>query len=104
LYNNKSWDIVDAAEGDDAFIEKLDSKTLPDSLKSKSKAELKKIVTAKKEERTIVQNQIAALSVKREAFLTAERKRRAGENVQTLETETEKMIRVQAKKYKMVIE
>jgi hypothetical protein len=104
LYNNKSWDMVDAAADDGTFVEKLDTKTLPDSLKNKSKAELQELIKAKKEERTAVQNQIASLSAQRETYLAAERKRRAGAAVQTLETETEKLIRTQAKKFNMMIE
>lgn len=104
LYKNSTWDLVDAAEDDAAFIEKVDMKTLPDSLKGKSRAELKQVVNAKKQERNNLQTQIGNLSVKREAYLVEERKRRAGASQQTLETETEKLIKTQARKYNMVID
>jgi hypothetical protein len=48
LYKNSSWDLVDAADADSSFIAKVDTKTLPDSLKNKSRTELKQIVKTKK--------------------------------------------------------
>ena len=58
LYDNSYWDILDAAAADSTFINKVDMKTLPDSLKNKSRAELKKIVDTKNEERSAIQKQI----------------------------------------------
>lgn len=105
LYNNSSWDLVDAAKDGDGVLDKFDTKTLPDSLQKKSRAEIKQIVKAKSEERAAVQTQITNLSLQRENFLAEERKRRAAtNNQQTLETETEKLIKLQAKKFNMVIE
>lgn len=104
LYRNSTWDMVDASVDDSSFIAKLDKKDLPDSLKNKSKAELHKMVQAKKAERTAIQGQIESLSKQRDAYIAEERKKRAVNNHQTLETETEKMIRSQARKFNMVIE
>jgi hypothetical protein len=104
LYNNSNWDLVDASHDDAAMPEKVEMSTLPDSLKNKSRTELKQIVTAKSNERTAIQKEISAVSVKREAYINAEKARRAhGGNEQTLETEIEKIIRQQAKHYNLVI-
>jgi len=104
LYNNSTWDLVDASQDDAAMYEKVDMNTLPDSLKNKSRTELKQIVTAKSNQRTAIQKEISTVSVKREAYINAEKARRAnGGNEQTLETEIEKIIRQQAKQFNLVI-
>lgn len=104
LYNNSTWDLVDASQDDAAMYEKVDMNTLPDSLKNKSRTELKQIVTAKSNQRTAIQKEISAVSAKREAYLTAQKARTAnGNKEQTLETEIEKIIRQQAKQYNLVI-
>lgn len=105
LYNNSSWDLVDASNEDAAVVDKVDVNTLPDNLKTKSRAEIKQIVTTKSKERTAIQKQISEVSVKREAFITAEKARKSsGKNEQTLETEIEKILRQQAKKYNLTIQ
>lgn len=106
LYKNESWDMVDADGLDEKFIEKLDKKTLPDSLKNKTNDELKKIVKAKGEQRASIQKQITETNTKREEYITKEKTKSAlnKSNVATLETEIEKIIKNQAKRYNMVIQ
>ncbi len=105
LYNNASWDLVDAMDNDSLFIAKVDMKTLPDSLQTKSRAELKQIVDTKNAERSAVQKEIAVTSLQREMFIATERARSASgnNNIATLETEVEKVIRGQAKRFNMII-
>ena len=105
LYYNGSWDLVDAISDDKAILEKIDMKTLPDSLRSKNKTQLQAFITQKSTERANIQNEIRAISAKREIYLNEERTKRSKNNTdQTLETEVEKMIREQAKRYNMKIE
>lgn len=105
LYNNSTWDLVDASQDDASVLEKVELNTLPDSLKNKSRVQLKQIVAAKSNERAALQKEISAVSAKREAFIAAEKARRATHgSEQTLETEIEKIIRQQAKKYNLVIQ
>jgi hypothetical protein len=105
LYNNSGWDLVDASNDDASVVDKVDLKTLPDNLKDKSRSEVKQIVAAKSKERTAIQNKISEVSVKREAFINAEKARRSNnKNEQTLETEIEKILRQQAKKYNLTIQ
>ena len=105
LYNNSTWDLADASKADSSIITKVDMKTLPDSLQNKSRAELKKIVDTKNAERSAVQKEIMTINTQRENFIAAERaKAVANNNTQTLETEVEKVIRQQAKRFKMVIQ
>ena len=105
LYNNASWDLLDASRADSTFIANVDMKTLPDSLKNKSRAELQKIVDKKNTERSTVQKEILLVNTQRENFIAAERaKNAANNNAVTLETEVEKVIRQQAKRFNMVIQ
>ena len=101
LYKNADWDLVDKAEEDGAFINKLDPALLPDSLKGKSKEQIKKFVSSKKNERAQLQIQIAEKSKLRTKYIEEQTKR---ENKgQTLETEIEKIIINQAKKFNIII-
>ena len=105
LYNNSGWDLVDASNDDATIVDKVDLKTLPDNLKDKSRSEVKQIVAAKSKERTAIQTKISEVSVKREAYINAEKARRSNnKNEQTLETEIEKILRQQAKKYNLTIQ
>lgn len=106
VYKNAEWDLVDAkdANGDGVF-DKLERSALPDSLKNKTKEQIKAVVEQKAKERGAAQQQIAELNVKRDAYIAAEKAKRANtKNEQTLETEVEKMIKEQVKRYNMRIE
>jgi hypothetical protein len=105
VYNNAQWDLVDAKANGAFDFAAVDKSALPDSLKTKTTEELKIIVEAKAKERAAVQSQIGDVSTKREAFIVAEKARRAAnKNEPTLETEVEKIIKEQARKYHMVIQ
>jgi len=105
-YKNSTWDLVDAKEDDKKILDKVDFKTLPDSLQNKSKAELEVMVNKKSKERAGIQKQMQDLNAKREAYIAAEKikKAKAGNNSQTLESEVEKIIREQATRFNMKIE
>jgi len=107
LYRNDSWDLVDKdADGKtEEFLKKLDKTTLPDSLQKKSNAELQKIIEEKKAQRSAIQKEIEATNTQRESYIAAERKKNANKTKDaTLETEVEKIIKVQAKRYNMKIQ
>jgi hypothetical protein len=103
-YFNSNWDLVDAKKEDKEILKKIDIKTLPDSLRNKSKAQIDSIITQRSAERINIQNEIKDISSKREAFLIEEKTKRARNTDQTLETEVEKIIREQVKRFKMKIE
>ena len=105
-YYNSGWDLVDAKDEDKKVLEKIDFKTLPDSLQKKNKAELEAIITQKSNERGSIQKEIQDVNKKREAFIAEEKikKAKAGNNSQTLESEVEKIIREQAIRFNMKIE
>ena len=105
LYNNATWDLLDAAAADSTLINKVDMKTLPDSLKNKSRAELKKIIEIKNAERAAIQKEIISLNTHRESFMIKERaKTAAASNTPTLEMEVERIIKQQAKRFNMIIQ
>lgn len=106
LYDNSSWDLVDAASKDSTgkLIRSVDKKTLPDSLQNKSAEELEKIVKTKNAERTAIQKEIATVTVNREAYIISEKAKITKPNEATLETEVEKMIREQVKRFNMRVE
>ncbi|MCY7291961.1 MAG: VWA domain-containing protein [Ferruginibacter sp.] len=107
VYNNAQWDLVDAKDkGGEVALEKIDKKELPDSLKNKTTDELKKIVSEKSKERNAVQTEIAKLNTQRDVYIAAEKAKNATNknNAATLETEVEKIIKEQAKRYKMKID
>ena len=105
VYNNAQWDLVDAKVQDSVQFKKINKNVLPDSLKNKSAAELERIVDTKAKERTTIQNDIAKLNTQRDAYIVAEKaKNVTNKNNAALETEVEKIIREQAKRFNMKIE
>lgn len=107
VYNNAQWDLVDAKDKNgDGVFDKIDKKELPDSLKNKTTEELKKIVEVKSKERSAVNTEIINLNKQRDAYIAVEKAKNASNknNAATLETEVEKIIKEQAKRYKMKID
>ncbi|MEO6540748.1 MAG: hypothetical protein ABIN74_07155, partial [Ferruginibacter sp.] len=106
IYKNDQWDLVDAKASGTVDFSKLDKKELPDSLKNKSTEEIKKIVDEKSKERVAVQKEITTLNTQRDAYIAAEKAKNATtkNNAATLETEVERIIKEQARRYKMVIQ
>lgn len=105
LYNNQSWDAVDAINSDSLFYKKVDMATLPDSLKGKTRAELKVVIDKKSAERKLIQQAIEDNNVKRETYIAKEKAKKSNEkSEQTLETEIERIVREQAKRFNMVIQ
>lgn len=103
VYNNATWDLVDLAEMNDKELEKIDKKTLPDDLKNKTTAELKVIVAEKRKERAAIQTKIIALNQQRQKFIN-DQKTKDATTVVTLETEIERIIKEQVKRFKMKVE
>jgi hypothetical protein len=105
-YKNEGWDLVDAKDEDVKILDKIDQKTLPDSLRTKSKSQLEAIITEKSNERISIQKEIQQINTKREIYITEEKARKAKNNnkTQTLESEVEKIIREQAQRFNMKIE
>lgn len=69
LYENASWDLVDAMKKNEVDLEKIDKKLLPEELKNKSVREIKQYVEKMSGERKIIQEKIKELDVKRRKFI-----------------------------------
>ncbi len=105
VYNNSNWDLVDAAKEGEVAFEKISKDELPDSLKNKTRAELKQFVDTKSKERAAIQQQIVTVNTQRENYIAAEKAKNANtKNEATLETEVEKMIKEQVKRYNMSVQ
>lgn len=79
LYQNSSWDLVDAAEEDATILTQIKEKDLPKELQGKSESEIKNFVKEKKQEREKIQKQIQELNAKREAYIAKNQKNEKGE-------------------------
>lgn len=79
LYKNATWDLVDAADEDEAVISELKDRDLPKELQGKSENEIKAYVKQKKTEREEIQKRIQELNAKREAYIAEHQKEEAGE-------------------------
>jgi von Willebrand factor type A domain len=107
VYNNASWDLVDASKADSTgkLFTKLDKNTLPDSLKNKTPEQLKQLVDQKAKERSEIQQSILSLNANRDKFIAEQKARNAQTaNQATLESAVEKTIREQVQRYKMKID
>jgi len=95
LYQNSSWDLVDASDDKDFDVAKIKKEQLPEELKHKSTAQLEKFIAAKKVERIQIQQEIQDLNKKRETFITNNKKENASGE---LENAMLKAIKKQAEK------
>ncbi|RRQ49387.1 VWA domain-containing protein [Maribacter algicola] len=74
LYNNKSWDLVDASADANFELKELDRKSLPEELKGKSNQEIEKYIDSKRIERERIQAEIAEINEKREIYIAQNQK------------------------------
>lgn len=105
-YKNGDWDLIDAKDEDKKILDKVDFETLPDSLRNKNKAQLEAIINQKSNERSLIQKEIQDINKKREVYIKAEKERKAKSNssIQTLESEIEKIIKEQVKRFNMKVQ
>ncbi|MFD2588485.1 VWA domain-containing protein [Croceitalea marina] len=94
LYNNSSWDLVDAAEDEEFRVSELRKEDLPKELQAKSVKEIEKYIDDKKVERAKIQSEIQELNKKREAYIAKNQKEEKGE----LESALLRAIKTQAAK------
>jgi hypothetical protein len=69
VYNNESWDIIDASAKDSSKVLKLKEEELPSELKGKSEKEKLAFISEKKLERENYQKTIKSLTLERENFI-----------------------------------
>jgi hypothetical protein len=103
MYKNTDWDLVDKAAGSESELEKIDRKTLPDSLQHKTSAELKAFVQGKSKERAAIQAKIVELNRLRQQYVDTQKKNATDTQVATLETEIERILKDQVQRFKMSV-
>jgi hypothetical protein len=96
-YKNDSWDLVDALKNDKVKLEDVKEKDLPEEMQKMSAEERKAYVRAKEIERAEIQQKIQQLNEQRKKYVTAEMKKRQGED-KTLGSAIIKAVREQAVK------
>lgn len=94
LYNNASWDLVDAAKDKSFSYKDIKRKNLSKELRNMSDAELKKHVLKLGVERKEIQKKINDLNTKRKVFIAKKASNEKGENLENAMIST---IRKQAK-------
>ncbi len=93
VYNNKSWDLVDAAEEPEFEITSVAEEYLPKEMKGMSEKEKIKYVNSKKEEREVIKKEINELNKKREAYI---KNQAVGQNENMLDEAIVKSVSKQA--------
>lgn len=101
-YSNADWDVVDAAKDDADFVKKVKQEELPEALRGKSEAELKKAIAQLSAERDAVSAALADLEKQMEAYITEERKKMS--ETQTLDNVLIEAVVEQAKAKGFVFE
>jgi len=104
VYNNASWDMIDAAKKDENFVASINKAQLPDSLKNKTTAQLKELIREKAALRDGLQKEILSLSMQRDAWLQQKKNEKLSPEEKTLQSEIEKIIRNQAKNFGIKID
>ena len=74
LYENSSWDLVDADKKGKLDYKKIKSKKLPKELENKTIAEIKSYVKSKAKERSEIQIKINELDTKRRSYIAKKQK------------------------------
>ncbi len=94
-YNNSSWDIVDAYDKDDDFVEKVKPKELPKEYQKLSKEELDEEIKKLKTKRASVKAKIEELEKKRGKFIS-KKQSAMSEEEKSLDAAMMKSVRKQA--------
>lgn len=74
LYDNSSWDLIDADKKGKVDYSKIEKKKLPEILQNKSDAEIKKYVKEQANKREEIQEKIKELDKKRREFIAKQQK------------------------------
>lgn len=71
VYDNSSWDLIDASKSDDKAIEKAKDEELPKEMQGMNVQQRKDYVAKKAADRKSIQKEIQDLSVKRQQYIDA---------------------------------
>ena len=96
LYDNASWDLVDAEKKGQVELESLAAKDLPEDMREMSVEERKAHVEAKAKERAAIQAKIKTLTTERREFVAEALKKRGKSGDNTLDAAIIATVREQA--------
>ncbi len=96
IYTNPSWDLVDAVREENFVFSDLGKDLLPKMFEGKSEVEIRLELDEKYAVRKKLQSEILELQKKREAFLAAERTKRALDTTDQFDVVVRSAIRAQA--------
>ena len=80
LYDNSSWDLVDADKKQQIDFKKIEKKKLPIALQNKSESEIKLYVKEQAKKREAIQKKIKELDIKRRSYLAKKQKEKSNKN------------------------
>lgn len=103
VYNNATWDLVDASKQKGFDLEKLDDTQLPKELKGKTSEEKKQYIAKKQAEREAVIKEISVLNSKRSTYIS-EKTKSMSPDEKSLDAVMIKAIRKQAAEKNFVFE
>jgi len=95
LYNNASWDLVDASKEKEFSYQKVKRTDLPKELRKKTPKELEVYVSNQAKKRDKIQKQINSLNLKRKKFIAEKQTKNISENLENAIIST---LKKQAKK------
>jgi hypothetical protein len=75
MYNNANWDLVDAVEDGKVKLDKLETESLPEEMKSMNDQRKSRFVAEKSKERKKLKQEIAKLSKARDAYVATQKKK-----------------------------
>jgi hypothetical protein len=96
MYNNDSWDLVDACKNEDFDVASVKDEDLPESMRGKSEEEKQAMIAAMTQKRADIQKQVAQVSAKRTQYVTDEQRKMAQGDDKSFDAAIRKAIRSQA--------
>jgi len=102
MYDNSSWDLVDALETGKVKLDNIQEKELPEPLRKMAKDKRKDFLEKKVQERQELKKEIAKLSTERSKYVAKKKMEAGAPSVATMEQAVTKAIQKQgeAKNYK----
>lgn len=79
IYNNSSWDLIDASDKAGFEVDELRKEDLPAELQGKSSGQIEQYIQTKKAERQRIQAEIQTLNAQREAYIAKQKQNESGE-------------------------
>ena len=104
LYNNASWDLVDASKKKDFELREVNAEQLPEAMRKMSLEEQKAYIAKHAARRAELQKQIRLLSQQREAFVKKEMARKGLKGNTAFDAALRAAVRTQAKRLNFTFE